>query len=116
MFKVNNTSSSQQELLFCYMFDHVSSNISCDYCVTCASLFNLRHHRDFTSHTSRKGTLYIYVLLSARAYAIRPSTTRAGRYGASRVGGRGRGMTTFVLPTRKIGEKPSAASVNESDG
>ena len=36
--------------------------ISCDYgCVTFVSLFiNLRHPRDFTSHTSRRGTLYIY--------------------------------------------------------
>ena len=34
--------------------------ISCDYCcVTFVSLFiNLRHSRDFTSHTSRRGTLY----------------------------------------------------------
>ena len=35
--------------------------ISCDYCcVTFVSIFiNLRHPRDFTSHTSRWGTLYI---------------------------------------------------------
>ena len=42
--------------------------ISCDYCcVTFASLFNFRHPRDFTSHTSRRGTLYIYILLSPGA-------------------------------------------------
>ena len=37
--------------------------ISCDYCcVTFVSLFiNLRHPRDFTSHTYRRGTLYIYI-------------------------------------------------------
>ena len=64
MFKVNN--SSQQELLLsrCF-FDHVSSNIniiSCDYCVSFVSLFiNLCHPRDFTSHISRRGTLYVYL-------------------------------------------------------
>ena len=38
--------------------------IGCDYCcVTFVSLFiNLRHPRDFTSHTSRKGTLYFEIL------------------------------------------------------
>ena len=41
---------------------HVSSNISCDSCcVTCVSLLKLRHPRDFTSHTSRRGTLCIYI-------------------------------------------------------
>ena len=37
--------------------------ISCDYCcVTFVSLFiNLGHPRDLTSHTSRRGTLYIYI-------------------------------------------------------
>ena len=37
--------------------------ISCDYCcVTFVSLFiSLRHSRDFTSHKSRRGTLYIYI-------------------------------------------------------
>ena len=39
---------------------HVSSNISCDS-VTCVSLFNLHRPRDFTSPTSRRGTLYYYV-------------------------------------------------------
>ena len=36
---------------------------SCDYCrVTFVSLFiYLRHPRDITSHTSRRGTLYYYV-------------------------------------------------------
>ena len=36
--------------------------VSCDYCcVTFVSLFmNLRHPRDFTSHTSWRGTLYVY--------------------------------------------------------
>ena len=47
----------------CCFFDHVSSNknIKCfGYsCVSFVSLFiNLRHPRDFTSHTSRKGTMY----------------------------------------------------------
>ena len=36
---------------------HVSSNISYDY-VTCVSLSSLRRPRDFTSPTSRRGTLY----------------------------------------------------------
>ena len=38
-------------------------NISCNYsCVTFVSLFiNLRHPREFTSHTSRRGTLCIYI-------------------------------------------------------
>ena len=42
--------------------------MSCDYyyychnCVTCLSFFiNLRHLRDFTSHTTRRGTLCIYI-------------------------------------------------------
>ena len=37
--------------------------ISCDYyCVTFVSLsINLPHPRDFTSHTSRRGTLYVYM-------------------------------------------------------
>ena len=40
---------------------HVSSNLSCDY-VTCVSLFfNLRHSRDFTSPTSRRGTLHFSI-------------------------------------------------------
>ena len=42
---------------------HVSSNIyKCDYCCdTFVPLFiNLRHPRDFTSQTSRRGTLYYY--------------------------------------------------------
>ena len=39
-----------------------STYVSCDYCcITFVSPFiNLRHRRDFTSHTSRRGTLYIY--------------------------------------------------------
>ena len=37
---------------------HVSSNISC-VCATCVSLFNFRHLRDFTSPTSRRGTLLL---------------------------------------------------------
>ena len=39
--------------------------ISCNYCsVTFVPLFiNLRHPRDFTSHTSRRGTLYYYVYM-----------------------------------------------------
>ena len=46
---------------------HVSSNyISFDYCcVTFVSLFNLRQPRDFTTHTARRGTLYIFILPSS---------------------------------------------------
>ena len=42
---------------------------SCDCCVTCVSPFNLRHPRDFTSHTFRRGTLNCidrYVKLSTQ--------------------------------------------------
>ena len=38
-----------------------SSNISGDSCVTCVSLFYLRHPRDMTSHTSPKGNL-VYII------------------------------------------------------
>ena len=40
-----------------------TQTLSCDYCcVTFVSIFiNLGHPRDFTSHKSRRGTLYIYI-------------------------------------------------------
>ena len=60
MFKVNN--SSQQELLLsCYFFNHVSSNINKMWLLLCylrVPFINLRHSRDLTSHTFRRGTLY----------------------------------------------------------
>ena len=67
MFKVH-ISSQQELLLSCCSFDHVSSDIniiSYDYCcVSSVSLFiNLGHPRDFTSHTSRRGTFVIYTYL-----------------------------------------------------
>ena len=59
MFKAND---SQQELVSCCFFDHVFSNISCAYCVTCVSLFIiLCHPWDFTLHTSRRGTLHLCI-------------------------------------------------------
>ena len=38
---------------------HVSSDISCDYDTRLFLFFNLRHPRDFTSPTSRRGTFYV---------------------------------------------------------
>ena len=39
-------------------------------CVTCVPLFDLRHPRDFTSPTSRTGTLYIYIFYGKRLTII----------------------------------------------
>ena len=66
--KLNNIDSTHQELLYCCFFDEAFSNIyrlSCDYlCVTFVSLLiNLRNPRDFTSHTSRRGTLHVYIYI-----------------------------------------------------
>ena len=52
--------------------------ISCDYCcVAFVSFFiNLRHPRDLTSHTSRRGTLYIYINVFFWPFGILPSSGR----------------------------------------
>ena len=53
---------------------HVYSNTSCD-CVTCVSLFNLRHSRDFTSPPSRRRTLLftnLFLLGHLHAFLRRP--------------------------------------------
>ena len=52
---------------------HVSSHISCGCCVTYVSLFiNLRHPRDFTSHTSRRVTLCIVFSSSVIHFGTAP--------------------------------------------
>ena len=61
--------SQQEPLLSCCFVGHVSPDInviSCDYCcVSFVPLFiNWRHPRDFTSHTSRTGTLCIYIYIN----------------------------------------------------
>ena len=66
---------------------HVSSNIGCDYCVTCVSLFiNLRHPRDFTSHTSRRGgepsRMYKCLFFCTSAFFSLPA---AGLFSCSRL-------------------------------
>jgi len=55
-FPLNTTTTIFFENIQQSMF-HVSSNISRNR-VTCVSLFNLLHPRDFTSPTSPRGTLY----------------------------------------------------------
>ena len=63
--------------------------ISCEYCcVTFVSLFiNLHHPRDFTSHTSRRGTLYYYVSLRFFAHRHIFSLPAAGLFSCSRLRG-----------------------------
>ena len=54
-----------------------STYITCDYCcVTFMSLFNLRHLRDLTSYTSRRGTLYIYTNMFFWPFGLLSSSGR----------------------------------------
>ena len=113
MSKVNN--SSQQELLMsCCLFDHVSFNlniISCDYCcVSFVSLFiNLRQSRDFTSHTSRRGTLYtyIYILMCFFGPSAFLSLSAAGLSSCSRLRGT---LGARPDPLRKFGLWPRSVA------
>ena len=107
MFKVNN--SSQQELLLsCCFFYHVSSNIniiSCDYCcASFVSLFiNLCHSRDITSHTYRRGTLYIYINVPSASFPL----PTEGLSSCSRLRGT---QGARPDPARKFGPSPRSVA------
>ena len=71
-----NINNSQQELLSCCFCNHVSPNINmlrllpCRY-VTCVSLFNLRHHRDFTlTHPEGEPCIYVCVFFTLRHFFL----------------------------------------------
>ena len=110
-FKVND--SSQQKLLqLCCFFDHVAPNrkIKSYYycCVSFVSLFNnLRPPRDCTSHTSRRGTLYIYSEVCFFGPSACFSLPAAGLSSCSRFCGT---QGARLDPLRKVGPWPRSVT------
>ena len=85
------------------MFPPTYTTCNC-CCVTFVSLFiNLRHLRDFMSHTSRRGTLYEYIKMCL--FALRSSFSRPAAGLSSCSGLRGT-QGARQDPTHKFGRWP----------